>query len=85
VLADPICSIVISLFIMFSSVPLGAWVLGLLPLLRLTRFACSIAVKKCVALLLHRVPSSVDLSGIRGELLLVPGVREVHDFHGASV
>lgn len=58
--SDPIVSLVITLIIFSSAIPLS---------------------RKCSRILLQATPSTISADAVQREVLAVPGVRSVHDFH----
>jgi hypothetical protein len=60
VLADPICSIIISIFILASGVPLGLLAIDRVPRLE-HLLILPFSVKQCISMLLHRVPKNINL------------------------
>lgn len=58
--SDPVVSLVITLIIFSSAVPLS---------------------RKCSRILLQATPSNISADAVQRDILSVPGVRSVHDFH----
>lgn len=41
--------------------------------------------KDCAAVLMEGTPESIDIEGLEEDLLAIPGVLEIHDFHVWSI
>lgn len=75
---DPAISLVITIIIFSSALPLGEYVAH--PSHHILLTTCSI-VKSASFILLQGVPTSVSLEAVRSAILAIPGVISVHELH----